>query len=767
MSGTQTAGYDLVLEWAEDAYEKLLTNIFDADDLLLGAILGPLGISIDLGTPFSVTVAFDKPAGLPASATDVIDIHVLLGDMGALGSLRMVASIDVDTTSPGIDLARINLADKLWLTEISVVGVALPGLNTLFANLLRGMKAIPLLPVPVNHAETSSVLMKNVDVGIIDDKSSADKDASAFLITLGGGSPGNKKALTQSFVSPGGNAAIAVSMAWICRVISPMIDSSLNLGGAFTNCHLTRTVRIDDENEVDLTALTVTQEDGYLAVKVTVTQSGFCYSASGTVGAKIKIAVENGHLVMHSEVDDPDIDIDIPWYCYVVGAVIGAVLGGLIFGVIGAVVGAILVPLIMYLATEVIEGTINSVAEHVADALNEISPSVDIPAVGFDLIFSDAFIDDVQIVGEVRPRDAAVVRCAGTVSVPTGAAFDLDSGRVGPPDMPSGDLEVTGGPLDRTVRSMCGARWARTGLRDFGALYRAAVYPYSYSAPNPVPLAELASLNPFGLMFGDPFKETRRIYGVRTNEGRWAAVQAVEVTLDHIVFRYITWEKALSTVQIVGGFHCPKRTFGTFGEVAKPGSAVFVPSPALGTIRGAATTEVPGQADPCGSFRDAVRAVTPALRPVDSVADTIRTLPLIDQRIGKFVGEYTWARRPQGRFDARTVGFASGRTAAWQLNGTALSAPGGSVDVGGATADYEISGTGVTITLKADKTVEMRLSVTVVDEAGHAASAERCVRYEPHCKGSGRVTPVWADYRRAWAENFGVVEIDSPATVLR
>ncbi len=397
-------------------------------------------------------------------------------------------------------------------------------------------------------------------------------------------------------------------MAWICRVISPMIDTSLNLGGAFTNCRLTRTVRIDDDNDVDLTGLTVSQQDGFLAVKATVRKSGFCYSASGTVGARIKIAVENSRLVVKSEVDDPDVDVDIPWYCYVAGAVIGAVLGALLPGVIYAVVGAVLVPLIMYLATEVIEGTINSVAEHIADALNQIAPAVDIPAVGFDLIFSDAFIDDVQIVGQVRPRDTAVVRCSGTASVPSGAAFDLDTGQVGARDMPSGDLLVTGGPLDRTVRSMCGARWARTGLRDFAALSRAAVYPYTYTAPNPVPLAELANLNPFGVVFGDPFTETKRIYGVRSNEGRWAAVQAVEVTLDRIVFRYITWEKALATVQIVGGFNCPTRTFVTFGEVSKPGSAVFVRSPALGTVRGTpVTTGVSGQADPCVSFRDAVR----------------------------------------------------------------------------------------------------------------------------------------------------------------
>ena len=90
-------------------------------------ILGALGINITVGTPFSVTVSFDKPPGLPAAATDVIDFHILLGDAGALGALRVVASVDINTSAAGIDLAQVNLAQKLWLTEINVVGFPLPG----------------------------------------------------------------------------------------------------------------------------------------------------------------------------------------------------------------------------------------------------------------------------------------------------------------------------------------------------------------------------------------------------------------------------------------------------------------------------------------------------------------------------------------------------------------------------------------------------------------------------------------------------------------
>ncbi len=448
--------------------------------------------------------------------------------------------------------------------------------------------------------------MKNADVHIIDDTSPQDKDASAFLVTFGGGSPGDKAAFTQSFISTGGNGGIVVSMGWICRVISPMIDNSLNLGGAFTNCTLTRTVRIDQDNEVDLTGLSIAAaDDGTLHIQVAISKSGFCYSATGTVGAKITIKVANGQLVVDVQADDPNVDVDIPWYCYLAGAVIGALLGALLPSVIAVIVGAVLVPLIMYLAEEVIEGTINSVAAHITDALNQLLVPIDIPAVGFNLIFSDAHIDDVQIGCLVRPIDTAPVRSAGTVTVPNGSAFDLDSGSVGPRDMPSGDIAVVGTAFNRTVEAVCGTRWARTGLRDFGGLYRAAVYGYAYAAPNPIPVTDMATINPFGLFTGDPFTESLRIYGVHTNEGRWAAVQAVDVTLDHIRFRYITWEKPLAAVQIVGGFTCAPSVFGTFGEVAKPGSAVFVASPALRA--GSGRSDVDNR-DAAGSLRSNARS---------------------------------------------------------------------------------------------------------------------------------------------------------------
>lgn len=774
MAGQATHGYDLVLEFAEQAYQELLEIAFDTGDFLLGKILGSLGIQFDPGQGFSVTVSFDRPAGLPAAATDVIDIQVLLGENGSAGRLRIVASVDVaNADAPPIetDLIRINLKDKLWLTEIDVLGFPIPGLNGLFATLLRdSVQLIALLPVLVDRTTTSNVMMKAADVRIIDDTSPADKDASAALITFGNGAAGNRNAFTQSFISAGGNGGIAVSFAWMCRVISPIIDSALQLGGAFTNCHLTRTIRIDQDNEVDLVGLTIAPANDFIDVQVKVSKSGFCYDATGTVGARIKIKVTGGNLIVQAQVDPPNIDVDIPWYCWIAGAVIGALLGGVLFGVIGGIVGGVLVPLITYIAQEVIEGTINAVAQHITDALNSIAPTIEVPAVGFNLLFSDASIDDVFIACNVQPIDTAPVRASGTIDLRNGMAVDLDCGQTGPLDMPGADLALVGVRLDRLMEAVCGARLARTGLRSLDGLARSALYGFSYDAPNPIPLAELAQLDPLGGIFGNPFDESLLVYGVRTNEDRWAAVQAIEVTWDLIRLRYITWEKPMPSVTITGGFSCPNVGVATFGTVAKPGTATFVPSPVLatspaGTAAGAAGTGT-AEPDPCVSLRRAIAVMVPAGAdgPADPVGQAVSALPLEERRIGRWQGPAVTRTSPVGRFDAVTSGLGAGVTAHWQVNGKALRGRDGNINLStGVRARYHLAGTSLVLSVTGNRLVEMLLSVTVSDGDGNSASAKRCVRYEPTCPGPVRYTPGYAEYRSAWLTHFGIVEVPVPA----
>ncbi len=69
------------------------------------------------------------------------------------------------------------------------------------------------MPLPVDPGTTSDIEIQGADIRIVDDTSPADHDASAFLVTFGNGSAGNRTAFTQSFIWAGGNGGLAVSSA--------------------------------------------------------------------------------------------------------------------------------------------------------------------------------------------------------------------------------------------------------------------------------------------------------------------------------------------------------------------------------------------------------------------------------------------------------------------------------------------------------------------------------------------------------------------------
>lgn len=755
MGGTETHGYDLVIEFAEQACQDIVSAFFDSGGVL-SDLLDGIGAPSGIADAFSVVLAFDRPSGVPASNPDVVDIRILLGEggTGSVGHLRIVAGINVDPTA-GLDVVQIDLANRLHSTELELTGLPGPvdtALNVLFRNALRdNIRSIPLVPIPVERGSTSTTTIVAGDCRVVDDTSVADADSAAFFLTFGGGAAGDRSAFTRSFLAPSDTGGIAISFDWLCRVVSPLIDDALNLGGAFSGCTLTRTVRIDADREVDLTALSMSLDADFIRVAARVRKTGFCYEATGTVAARIRMEVVGGELLVIAEVEDPDVDVDIPWYCWLAGAVIGAIVAG--------VIGAVLVPLIIYIAQEAVEGTINSVAQRVAEAVNSLNLSTTLPVPGVSLVFQRVFIDDVTVGCDVAVSDHVPIRSEGTIRLASGMAVDLDSGRVGPLDVASADLACVGRLFGRDLRATCGARLARTDLRRIDGLMRSTLYGFAYDAPNPVSLDELAQINPWGMLFGDPYRESRRVYAVHTNEGRYSVVQAVEVDHETITLRYRTWEKRVPTLEIRGEFRCES------GVDVRPGGVRFVPSPALENLgvnigrspsHGAPDNAPVAVPDPCDALTGVVRSMVP-----DSMVEdkAFRAIPLADRRIGRWLGTAVYPSHGVGRFDAVTHGFGAEVNVWWSINDVSLAGSEGDITLPGATLHFRVDDKRLVVTPDTEKELEFLLTVTAVDEVGQTLTTRRCVRYQPTCKSDDvRHTPTWTEYQTAWLTNFGVVK---------
>ena len=754
MPGSQTQRFDAVMEFTEQSVNDVLSTFFDSSGLL-STFLNAVGLGSADGA-FSLDVLFDRPSDvpLPGGASNLLDMRFDIGTDGSLGQLRAVAGLNMNrTTSGDFDIAEVDFRNQLHFTGFTAGSIPIPLLPNLFADFLRSqVQAIPIVPVPVKRNATDPAdLPTRGDIQVIDDPSAANRDALAIMLTFAGGTAGNAAGL-QNFINSGDTGAIAIFFRWLARILRPKVASALeadeadfDLGDDFLK--LNKTIKVSGGGETaDLTKLELRLKDGFIELKGEIAKSGFCYDATGKISGRIRAEVTAGELVFKAEIDDPDVDIDIPWYCWLGAAVVGAIAGGLVGVLVGAVVGGIvgailigiLVPVLLAIAENVVENTVEGIAGNLADKLRQ---DLQVPAIGLNLVFQRVFIDDVAITFDARPIETVPIRASGVLEVRNRQFIDLDSGQVGSESMSSADLEWRGKGFGRQLRTRCGARLARTGAVDFAGILRWKLYPFAYGDAT-IPLSELALPLPFpDLPFlhipeSQKYLEPHLVYAIRTAEGRYGVIQVAEVFDDRIRLRYKTYEKRLPSVQLRGEFVCDR---WHFPEVVKDLENIrFEPISRLGLLR----------TNPAlGSNLQAARAATPAKAAPGPM------------RLGRWRGTLVRPTSQTGHFRATVENFSGKLSYHWQVAGTDLLDPQGSLEIAGEKATYQVDRDHLILTLKSRRLLEFLVKVTVNDEAGNAMSASKCVRFDPVCKREVNVIPSVTLQVAAFHEHFSVVRL--------
>ncbi len=787
MSGNTTHGFDLVVEFSERFFNQFLGTALDTPSgsgggsLLCRALEG-MGAGFLCGA-FTVDVSMDRPAttdvAIPAGESDILDIRITLA--GGVATLRLVAGLMIDRSLPDADVIFIDFRDRLFAARISLPGIPIP--DSLVRSSIAstfGRIPLPSVPLPGGRSSIDPLQIIRADTKIIDDRSAADRDAWALLLTFGGGSPGNLAQFTESFIPPGGNGAISIFFNWLCRIISPLVADALGIPrDAFTNCSLNRSIVINADENVTLTRLQLTLVDDFIQVSASVQKSGFCYTATGTITARLRMVVEGGRLIVRSEVDDPDIDVSIPWYCWLIAVAVGAVLaviGGVLFGVIGAIVGAVIVPLIMWIASEIIEGVIENVTESIRSALDALEIEADIAIPGLEFILDDVFIDDITIRARVRVRDTTPVRHSGILFVPDNSTVDLDKGIVSGPGATGADIKWSGDGFARRLETVCISSLARTGSREFDTFSRYDLYGFSYLSPNTVPFNELAVIIPLGGIFGiDRFAALQYTYAVRTNENRYAIVRVLDVGDNYIRLQYKTFENVTMSLDITGGFRCEGGIFTPIDAVAE-----FTPSALIEQIRpvalsGGRVTEEPPPAAvthiaernlTTGLLRPAIgnQAAVKYVLPVSTVKESFYTeLCQADRNIGHWAAEIASVRHEVGRFTAISTGLKAPVTWQWSVNSDALEGTTGTVTVNGKRMEYTIAANRLTLKMLDRVRFQFELKVTAIDSRSEVLVKTKCITYEPVCKIKKRHIPKFDVYQAAHMLLWGIVE-ETPVT---
>ena len=81
--------------------------------------------------------------------------------------------------------------------------------------------------------------------------------------------------------------------------------------------------------------------NGHIDINGSVSKSGTCYDASGTFHGTLTLSVSGSTLTPNLNMDQPNIDVSIPWYCWLAAAFVLGPIGLALAGVVDAVGGTI------------------------------------------------------------------------------------------------------------------------------------------------------------------------------------------------------------------------------------------------------------------------------------------------------------------------------------------------------------------------------------------------------------------------------------------
>ncbi|MBK9109519.1 MAG: hypothetical protein IPM92_14380 [Saprospiraceae bacterium] len=758
MAGNQTHGYDMVIEVSSQSLQNLLSAVFDNDGFLASLLPSSLGNLLGFG----VSLSFDRPAGVPASITNPIQLLIDLNlALGLSGTLDLVVGMDVNRDDANLDVVILDFPNKLHRCDLIVTGLPTVVTNAA-ANVIRnGLEnnAIPIMPVPVNRSSSNTLDITRADVKVIDDSTATNNDALGIILTFGGGAAGNLNDFTRAFAREGAGAAVAINFSWICRNISPRIEQGIGIpAGSFAGCSFNGEHEIRDG--VKLTSMSIRPADDFIQLSGTVTKSGTCYDASGTFSARIMVAIVAGELRVSFETDNPDIDISIPWYCYLGAAVLGALLGGVIFGVLGAIVGGVIVPLLIYIAESVLESTIENVTQEVTDAINSIE-DINVRLVGVENILDTAFIDDMTVGYNMYPKEYWPVKAEGTVRLKPGDYLDFDNGIVKHENFGGADIKLTGEAQSRKIEILCGTSCSVGGIsKAFQYIRRYDLLMRNYGILGELPLHHFAQYIPLPFI-QDDYYETKIIYAYKTSDGAFGFFQVSSINDTDFVLRYKTYKTSVHRLDILGSFKC--RSFELDKSKLKLESISFTDAKMINSHLKNHLNDFQNVRvnNPEVEKLKLIRSPLQASRQVqesNTAKDDAQILKY-NRVVGNWKGIYFQDRELKtGIFKAKITGNVKVNICTWIVDQNVLGQNAeGKIKIKNQDFNYTTKDQTLSLSSKSAADIEVPIKILIVFENGETDQLIRCVSYSNKCRIVKRVTPKFEEFLNEFDKNFGVV----------
>lgn len=561
MAQNNTTGFDLMVQISEAELNGQIEAAFAAGELFtpeitsnfsFGGATGAVALNLltpilDLDRPspnLGITIRFTEsqlqitaPIPLTIAPLDGTIEIVDRAEVRAVGGAQQ-AVLEFTDSSPNVTISLSPASEALLAPLLAATGITLTQVlnqmaTQVTATLANDIERLPLTPpIPVDADNEDPLVLNTFEVGTVNDMSTTNRDALTFGIRTSAATGGNVNLVTESFIPNGQPAVLMFGNHWLLfRVIRPFLANAIGVAvSAFDQpCTLNQNVPFQGATLRQLRAFV---QGNRIRVEGQATDSGTGWSAVSNFSFFIDLALESGSIVVSATEPDVDTDVDLAWWVWLVSLGLGALFGG--------VVGAIVAAIVTAIVEAIVEGVAdNLIGDGISDATSNIPP-IPLGPIGEALSATNLLLDDMELHGTVTRRYSIPIKSAGTRTLDSGFALDLDSGVVSP--MGSSSLKY-----DFSWDAYAGIRVGPgVGLQvlsqDYHSITQTDLEKYGYNG-------SLISPNTIPYYIPIPFVSwPTLVFGVLTNEGRFAKV-AVQRELDgDLRVRYMTYDRATPTV---------------------------------------------------------------------------------------------------------------------------------------------------------------------------------------------------------------------------
>lgn len=385
---TELAGYDIVTEIRASLVADLLEANLDipgrgrvrtpfmhtiahaVDGLTVGLQVIVTALEVDLRTnqPIVVEMQFvDSDAsaeGVVVSPLDgavraAFDHRIDVVDGAAVLVLRARPDSAIIAFS---ELSRGAISQALAGTGIdanrfvSAANAALAGLTVAIGEIRLA------LGIPVTPGADGSIMPRTAYAGLeAFPFGAARRDEQAMVLAgfLFAGNVGKGRPRTKSRLALPTDQTVAVTLSpqafrrfcFCPSLMEGLMPSSVMIGGIrvhFDQAYLDgRWARlpsicagakeIEVQDGLRLTRVADTLGEGRVILDLDFYTTGFCYKASGSVRAYLTFDIRDNQLVPSAKNDEPDVDVTIPWYCWVAAWVVGKIYAVAALGIANGV----------------------------------------------------------------------------------------------------------------------------------------------------------------------------------------------------------------------------------------------------------------------------------------------------------------------------------------------------------------------------------------------------------------------------------------------